>query len=344
MQKTFFRIKQHRYFLSFILIFAYVQTVQERFSYRKVIDVYLFTPEAAVAQFFSAGMLFLIMRYLLKKWQKVAVIEIKKLVYIFIVSILLYYGVMLLLGLIVAFVFNTFERNFNSTTLLINSFMYALNALIYGSFYLTYFYYRRNKVQQEELTKYNQALSESKILQLKSQINPHFLFNNLNVLDQLIEEDKTAASDFLNNFAELYRVVLEVSDKKLISLNEEIEFAKKYFHLIKQKYGNAYVLEFDVRSNIGDIVPMTFQLLIENVVKHNVGSEQDPIKIKIVIDKNITVFNTLKLKLNTQLSSGKALKNLDAQYKLLSNDKLNVIHNETYFSVTIPIINSIHND
>jgi sensor histidine kinase YesM len=338
MPKIVSKIKQHRYFLSFILLFAYVQTVQERFTYRRVFDSYLFTPEAAVAQFFSACILFLIIRLLLKKWQKSTAIEIKKLVYILITSIVIYYSVMLFLGIITALAFDTFERNFNTTTLIINAFMHALNALIYGSFYLTYFYYRKNKSQQEQLTKYNQALAESKIIQLKNQINPHFLFNNLNVLDQLIEEDKTTASDFLNNFAELYRVVLEVSDKKLIPLKEEIAFAKKYFYLIQQKFGKAYTLEFTSDDKQGYIVPMTLQLLIENVIKHNTGTEQNPIKIEIKSAQSITISNTLKPKLNTPLTSGKALNNLKTQYKLLSNEEIHILKNESTYSVTIPII------
>lgn len=338
MQKIFSKINLHRYFLSFILLFAYVQTVQERFSYRRVFDGYLFTPEAAIAQFFSACVLFLIMRLLIKKWQKSTAIEIKKLVYILITSIGIYYSIMLLLGIITAIVFDTFERNFNTTTLIINSFMYALNGLIYGSFYLTYFYYRRNKSQQEELTKYNQALAESKIIQLKNQINPHFLFNNLNVLDQLIEEDKNTASHFLNNFAELYRVVLEVSDKKLIPIHEEIAFAKKYFYLIQQKFGTAYTLEFNILDKEGYIVPMTLQLLIENAIKHNIGTEQNPIKIELKSDDCIRVSNTLKPKSNSHLTSGKALNNLRTQYKLLNNENIQVIKDENTFSVIIPII------
>jgi sensor histidine kinase YesM len=344
MQKILSKLKQHRYFLSFILLFAYVQTVQERFSYRKVFDSLNFTPEAAVAQFFSACILFLITRSLINKWQKTGGLELKKIAYIFITSILIYYLIMLFLGLITALIFNTYERNFNTNTLVISSFMHVLNALIYGSFYLTYFYYRRNKVQIDSLNRYNQALAESKIIQLKNQINPHFLFNNLNVLDQLIEEDKNTASHFLNNFAELYRLVLEVSDKKLIPLKEEIAFAKNYFYLIQQKFGNAYNLVFNIHKEEGFIVPMTLQLLIENVIKHNLGSSQNPVIIEVHSSDKIIVTNTLNLKQKISLQSGKGLKNLEKQYKLLSNEKINIMKDEGIFSVTIPIIKYFNDD
>ncbi|CAM3974372.1 sensor histidine kinase [Flavobacterium cucumis] len=344
MQKLLSKIKTHRYFLSFVLLFAYVQSVQERFLHRNEFDVYLFTPEAAVAQFLSACFLFLIIRYLLTKWKKSVFIGLKKLVYVLFASTLIYYVAMLFLGVIVALIFDTFDRNFNATTLVLNLFMYALNALIYGSFYLTYFYYNNNIVQQEALSQYNQALAESKILQLKSQINPHFLFNNLNVLDQLIAEDKTMASDFLNNFAELYRFVLEVSDKKLIPLEEEIAFAQKYFHLMQQKFGNAYLLEFVIKNKSGSIVPMTLQLLLENAIKHNVGSLESPIKIRIEIDTNIQVSNPLKPKMNSKLVSGKALKNLSTQYMLLCDHEIQIKQEETQFLVTIPILNNSKHD
>jgi LytS/YehU family sensor histidine kinase len=189
------------------------------------------------------------------------------------------------------------------------------------------------------LNKYNQALAESKIIQLKNQINPHFLFNNLNVLDQLIEEDKNTASDFLNNFAELYRVVLEVSDKKLIPLKEEIAFAKKYFYLMQQKYGNAYKLVFNIQKEEGFIVPMTLQLLIENAIKHNIGSSQNPVVIEVDCKNKIKISNTLKPKQKIDLKSGKALKNLKTQYMLLSNQKINILKDENTFTVTIPELN-----
>jgi sensor histidine kinase YesM len=338
MQKLIFKIKQHRYFLLFILLFSYFESIQGRLSYSRTFTVYLFTPEAAIAQLFNAYILFLIIRFLIVKFQISEIIEIKSIVYILITSIFIYSVIMLLLGLFVAIVFNTFERNFNTTTLILNSFKNVLDALIYGSFYVTYFYYNRNKLHQKEVSRYNQALSESKIMQLKSQINPHFLFNNLNILDQLIEEDKSVASDFLNNFAELYRIVLEVSDKKLIKLQEEIEFANIYFQLIKQKFGNAYILEFNIKNNVGYIVPMTLQLLIENVIKHNKATEQNPIKIEVNIDDIITVTNSFRPKSPSKFSSGKALKNLTIQYEILSNQEIHIQQNETTFLVKIPLI------
>lgn len=344
MKNTFSAVRRHRYFLWFIFLFAYVQSVQVRFMTNHDINALTFTPEAAVVQLGNACVLFLIMRYLSSKWPTPNVPEFKHLLGIFISSIGLYFVAMQVSGLLIAGVFGTFERNFNAKTLMHTSFGIFLNALIYGSFYLSYAYYRRNKQHQEQLKNYDRALAESKIMQLKNQINPHFLFNNLNVLDQLIEEDKTQASDFLNNFAELYRFVLQVSDQKLIALSQEITFARQYFNLIRYKFGNAYQLEFDLKNTEGYIVPMTVQLLIENAIKHNLGSAEQPVVIHVKIDRNVLVSNNLQPKPYPAFTSGKALNNLKDQYHLLSRQQIVIHRDASVFAVEIPLINTLNND
>ncbi len=344
MKNALSAVRRHQYFLWFIFLFAYVQSVQVRFMTNHDINALTFTPEAAVVQWGNACILFAIMRYLSSKWPTSSVPEFKHLLGIFTSSIGLYFVAMQALGLLIAGLFGTFERNFNANTLMHSSFGYFLNALIYGSFYLSYAYYRRNKQHQEQLKNYDRALAESKIMQLKNQINPHFLFNNLNVLDQLIEEDKTQASDFLNNFAELYRFVLQVSDQKLIALSQEITFARHYFNLIRYKFGDAYQLEFDINNSEGYIVPMTIQLLIENAIKHNMGSAEQPVVIRVKIDRNVLVFNNLQPKLNPAFTSGKALNNLKDQYHLLSRQQIVIRRDASVFAVEIPLINTLNND
>ncbi|MCG7860633.1 histidine kinase, partial [Flavihumibacter sediminis] len=93
---------------------------------------------------------------------------------------------------------------------------YLLDGFIYGSFFLAYTYYKKNKKQSAQLADYNKALYDSRMTQLKAQLNPHFLFNNLNVLDQLIYEDKERASEFLNEFADIYRYVLQADNQKIV--------------------------------------------------------------------------------------------------------------------------------
>ncbi len=334
------RIYQNRYFLLFILLFAYIQSVYTRISVRKEINMYTFTPEAAFATLAGAGVLFLIIRFFIRKWQKSDTFSTLILLRIFGASLLVFVISMQLTGFLMAWAFDRIAQNFNRYTFFLSLFYDFLTGIIYGSFFLVYYYYGKNKKQQEKLTIYNKALAESKINQLKTQLNPHFLFNNLNVLDQLIEEDKHKASDFLNEFAEIYRYVLQASDKELISIEEEVDFANRYFRLFSHKYGNAYQLKIVRKSVKGFIVPLTLQLLIENVIQHNLGTKQKPVCIRVNMDNNITFSNNTNLKRNTKSVSGRALNNLKEQYSLLAGQSIEIHQTDTEFSVIIPFIHN----
>lgn len=338
MKNWIHRIHLHRNFLLFILLFAYAQSIYNRILVRQEINAYIFTPEAAVFWLPKAVVLFTIIFFFIKKWQKSDVFSTKEMLKIFSSSMIVYILFMMASGFFIAYLFDNIERNFNRSTLTINLFSDSLDGLIYGSFFLVYYYYQKNKNHQEQLANYHHALSESKIYALKTQLNPHFLFNNLNVLDQLIEEDKYKASEFLNEFAEIYRYVLKSSDKKLISLNEELDFAEQYFRLIQHKYGNAYQLDIKSESKKGLIVPLTLQLLIENAVQHNVGTEENPIFISVFLSENIRISNNTNMKKNAKPSFGVALGNLKAQYKLLTPEAIEIQNEDGVFSVIIPLI------
>lgn len=334
------KIYTNRFFLLFILLFAYVQSVYTRISVRQQFNAYIFTPEAALMTLAGAGILFSIILFFIKKWQKTEPFVTLTLFKIFSTSLLVYIIAMQLTGFLIALSFGKIAQNFNQHTFTLSLFADFLNGVIYGSFFLTYYYYQTNKKHQQKLAVYNRALAESKINQLKSQLNPHFLFNNLNVLDQLIEEDKYKASDFLNEFAEIYRYVLKASDKELIATQEEIDFALRYFKLIQHKYGNAYQLKIESKNMRGLIVPLTLQLLIENAVQHNLGTEKKPVHICINLENKITVSNNVNLKTNRKTTSGRALKNLTEQYNLLSETAIDIRQTDDEFSVIIPIIHN----
>ena len=330
----------NRYFLLFIMLFAYVQSIYIRITSSVEINAYTFTPEAVLFSLFEAGILFVIMLYFIKKFQKSDIFSAKEMLLIFGLSLVMFLLVMRASGLLLAFAFGTVERNFNQSTFFFTLLSDFLNGIIYGSFFLAYYYFDKTKNHQNQLANYHQALSESKIYQLKSQLNPHFLFNNLNVLDQLIEEDKHKASDFLNEFAEIYRYVLQASDKKIVTLNEELAFTEQYFRLIQHKYGKAYQLKIEIENDIGYIVPLTLQMLLENAVQHNLGTEENPVWITIKITDNIYVSNNINLKRNSKSTHGRALNNLQEQYKLLAKKPIEIEQTNTTFEVVIPIIHT----
>ena len=338
-------ISQNRYFLLFILLFAYVESIYTRLIVRQTLNIYIFTPEAAISSLFNAIILFLVLQFFIKKWQKSDVIRTKELFKIFSISIVLYIVIMYVTGYTISFLFNTVERNFNRHTISVSFLSNIINGFIYGSFFLAYYYYHQSKQQQVKLINYNRALAESKINQLKSQLNPHFLFNNLNILDQLIEEDKQVASDFLNEFAEIYRYVLQGLDRKTILIEEEIEFAQQYFKLMQHKYGNAYLLNIEnkLTNNLVYIVPLTLQLLIENAIKHNLGTLQNPVYISVEItDNGIEIKNNKILKQYTKTSSGKGINNLVEQYKILTKNSITVENSDELFTIKIPLILKEH--
>ncbi|OBX19705.1 hypothetical protein A9996_18795 [Gelidibacter algens] len=306
MKKVLDRINRNRYFLLFIVLFAYAQSIDSRIRERTELNAYTFTPDAAIGTLISVCILFIVLIFFTRRWQKSDIFSTTELLKIFSSSLISYLLIMQTISLAIAFIFDNIERNFNREIVTLTTFSYLLDGFIYGSFFLAYNYYNKNKRNQEQLVKYNKALSESRINQLKTQLNPHFLFNNLNVLDQLIEEDKYKASDFLNEFADIYRFVLQTSDKKTIPISEELTFATQYFNLIRHKYGNSYQLIIENENCNGAIVPLSLQLLIENAVQHNLGTEKNPVCIKILTNNNnISISNNLIPKRNTKPASGR---------------------------------------
>lgn len=341
MKKLLNTAYSNRHFLLFILLFAYLQSVYTRIVVREEINAYIFTPESAIARLVSVCVLFLIILFFIRNWQRSNVFGIKEMLKIFGASILAFLITMLSVGFIIAFAFDNIERNFNQKTLILNSISDLLDGFIYGSFFLAYYYYHQNIKKQKQLIIYNQAISENKINQLKTQLNPHFLFNNLNVLDQLIDEDKNKASYFLNEFADIYRYVLQASDKKFVTIKEELIFAEHYFKLIQHKYGDAYQLVIENNNTEGYIIPLTLQLLIENAVQHNLGTAKNPVFIKIDTGKSINVTNNYIAKRNAKSTSGRALNNLKEQYKLLTRNPIEIQKTDSTFSVIIPIIHTL---
>jgi sensor histidine kinase YesM len=338
MENLLKRINRHKYFLLFIFLFAYVHTIHMRVLGWQAINILTFTPDAALFSLVKAGVLYSIIFLFIQKWERPGVFDTKVMLKIFSWSLLVFLVAMTVIKLLLAFIFDTFERNFNEETLYLNLFSELLDGFIYGSFFLAYFYYNKNKVHQQQLANYHQALAESRIYHLKSQLNPHFLFNNLNVLDQLIEEDKNKASDFLNEFADIYRYVLQASEKKLVPLNEELAFAEQYFGLILHKYGKAYQLYIKGKSDQAYMVPLTLQLLLENAVQHNLGTDQNPISITIAVGENIQVSNNINLKRSQKPTQGRALNNLVEQYKLSTDQSIEIRQSVDAFSVIIPAL------
>ena len=176
---------------------------------------------------------------------------------------------------------------------------------------------------------------------LKNQIDPHFLFNSLNVLNSLIEENPENAQKFTTSLSKIYRYVLEQKDKELVSVEEELAFAKTYMNLLKMRFENSLFYEVsDFNTNPeAKVVPLSLQLLLENTVKHNVVSEKKPLHIRIYEEDNYLVIqNDYQKKEVLQNRKGVGLENIINRYGIITKRKVIIEQNTKTFTVKIPIL------
>lgn len=177
---------------------------------------------------------------------------------------------------------------------------------------------------------------------LRSQVNPHFLFNSLNSLMAIVQKDTKLAVEFIQEFAKVYRNVLDCKDKLLIPLKEELELVNSYIYLQKIRFGeNLSVNNCIAKDKLHLFVPpLSLQLLIENALKHNIVSAKKPLIIQIeVIDDYLTVSNNLQVRPPESNSTGIGLKNLKTRYELISENEPQFVLTQTEYIAKIPLIN-----
>jgi len=185
--------------------------------------------------------------------------------------------------------------------------------------------------------------NQAKIMRYQHQLNPHFVFNNLNILTALIEKDPSAAKIFTEQFSTSYRYLLQETEKELVSLYTELNFIESYIHLLKVRFQQRIQFSFTVAENLKSlfIPPFSLQLLIENCVKHNITSLDKPLLIEVFSNnKTITVRNNLQLKTMPESNSGAGLKNIINRYGFLSDRRIEIEKTNTNFSVTLPLLES----
>ena len=202
-------------------------------------------------------------------------------------------------------------------------FVFGLTLTVASIFYIIYYYnkYQQNKIKEQKVIA---GTASAKFDALKNQLDPHFLFNSLNVLTSLIEENPVNAQKFTTSLSKVYRYVLEQKDKELVSVDEELEFAKTYMSLLKMRFEESIIFEMPERASNPEskVVPLSLQLLLENAVKHNTVTSSNPLHIKIYEERTyLVVENNLQLKQIVNKSSGVGLSNIMQRYDLLTNKK-----------------------
>ncbi len=189
------------------------------------------------------------------------------------------------------------------------------------------------KLKSEQLASQYEAL--------KSQVNPHFLFNSLNVLTSLVHQSPDTAVKFIKKLSDVYRFVLESRKQEVIDLATELRFVKDYLFLQQIRFGDNLRFSIDVLdASLSKMVPpLSIQMLIENAIKHNEISEEHPLTINISATlETIEVVNNLQLKRASEPSSGTGLDNIKHRYEYLSGKKVQIINDESKFLVKLPLL------
>ncbi len=198
----------------------------------------------------------------------------------------------------------------------------------------------KKSVREEEQAK--QAAVQAQLDALQNQAQPHFFFNTLNTLRDIIDQNsKEDAKEFVDKLSDMYRFLLEAGNANLISLRDELKFSKAYIHIQSERFGDNLKLNWNITEASLDamIVPMSLQLLLENAIKHNVISKAKPLEVNINIkDDYVVVDNRIQAK-STQLPSTKVgLKNIEKRYVLIASKSVEIVDNGNRFSVSLPLL------
>ncbi len=185
---------------------------------------------------------------------------------------------------------------------------------------------------------------KAELEQLRKQVDPHFLFNSLSTLRTMIRDQKNSekAEQFVLSLADVYRQILQTRESDSITLEEELEFLISYIYLLEIRFGEAISIDIDIKESSKEFSLPAFalQLLVENCIKHNVASVEEPLKIRIYQDseESVIVSNTFNPKRSSTESLGTGLTNLEKRYELIGmNNGVSIHQDDNFYSVTLKL-------
>jgi LytS/YehU family sensor histidine kinase len=218
-----------------------------------------------------------------------------------------------------------------------------LAVFIYTIIDFTLYSYKQFARQQIASVKLTQTQLTLQLQILRNQLSPHFLFNSMNTISALIYQDKERAEDFIRKLAHTYQYILTTHDKPLVTLAEEVEFLGAYIFLLESRFEGALDIQLSLPDHVmkSKIPPLTLQLLVENAVKHNLVTKENPLMIKLYVDMydQITVKNTIQEKTGQNDSFKIGLDNIKGRYQYLTNKQIQVLK-DSYFTVKLPLLNA----
>lgn len=216
-----------------------------------------------------------------------------------------------------------------------------ITTMIMAIYEAVYYYVRLKKsIREEEQTK--QIMIQAQLDTLRNQAQPHFLFNSLNTLRDIIDQEpKEEAKSFVDQLSNVYRFILESGKTNLIAIEKELEFVKAYVYIQKERFGDNLKINWNIPKNkmSAMIVPMSLQLLIENAIKHNVVSKTKPLIVDIEIqDNRLVVSNKIQKKSTKTPSTKIGLKNIEKRYRLISDQLPKIQNDGQAFIVSLPLL------
>lgn len=296
----------------------------------------------AVALFFSTCDWFINRAILIRLRKKYPDLKdsVQRIVILFLATITTVVVVDFLGVYLFSFVFENVSYNFQERTkaLVVIIFLTIMTMAIYEAIY--FFVRLKKSIREEEQSK--QAIVQAQLDALRNQAQPHFFFNTLNTLRDIIDQNsKEDATEFVDKLSDMYRFLLEAGNANLIPLRDELKFSKAYIHIQSERFGDNLKLNWNIPNTSLDamIVPMSLQLLLENAIKHNVISKAKPLDVQITIkDDYIIVNNKIQAK-STQLPSTKVgLKNIEKRYALITEKPVEIVNDGNEFSVSLPVL------
>ena len=222
-----------------------------------------------------------------------------------------------------------------ATLITLNIFLTFLNEGIYR--------FEKFKVTLTENEQLKKEYMHSRLIGLKSQMNPHFLFNSLNSLSSLIQEDADKAEEFLDHMSKVYRYLLRTNEEKLVPIDTEICFIRSYFFLLKSRYKDALELDIDVSPDrLQQLAPpLTLQMIVENAINQNAISRLKPLKIRVTnAPQGIQVINTIQPKMTSIHSNAEIEENINNKYRLLCGCEILIKEDPDQRAIWLPVMNN----
>lgn len=209
------------------------------------------------------------------------------------------------------------------------------------SFDLSAQFFTKWKQSLLEVEKYKAESLQAQLQNLKDQVNPHFMFNNLSVLSSLVYKDQDKAVDFINQLSKVYRYVLDSRNSELVSLQEELTFIKSYTYLLQIRFDRNLNFRMEIPDTSLQLLlpPMALQILVENTIKHNEVSSEAPLQVDVRIENGkLMVRNNLQLRSNVEPGSKTGIQNIRQRYSYFTEETVEVETTADTFTVRIPLL------